>query len=62
MLKHANDIRRYDVFHLDGAWVVVSFDAYENVYFIGEYDDAIKAYTRASYLQRKLRDAHTGVH
>lgn len=62
MPEFANDIRRYDVFHLEGAWVVVSFDARDNVYFIGEYDDAVKAYGRASHLQRKLRNARVGAH
>lgn len=52
-----NDIRRYDVLHEDGAWLVVSFDAANTCYFIGEYPDAVKAYGRASHLQRKLRNA-----
>lgn len=62
MPERSSDIRRYDVFHLEGTWMVVSFDARDNVYFIGDYDDAVKAYSRASHLQRKLRAARVQAH
>ncbi len=51
----AGRVASYEVHRVDETWVVASVDVNGNRYLVGEFEDAVRAHLRATWLGRKLR-------
>jgi hypothetical protein len=54
----ARRISKYEVINDGKSWAVVGLDMLGNRYLVCDYDDALKAKTRASYLNRNAAYIH----